>query len=166
MRNKELAEVQVKERKLNLKQERFCEVYTSQDSELFGNGVQAYIESYEPDQSKPNWYKTACSRASFLLSSVKVIERINELLEEMGFNDAFVDKQLSFLITQHADFQSKLGAVKEYNKLKGRIVEKSLNLNVTLPKPIYGGKSVETDGRNSLQGHDGHEKNIQVKQEN
>lgn len=132
---------------LNLKQEKFCETYTSQDSELFGNGVQAYIEAYEPDQSKQNWYKSVCSSASRLLSQVKVIERINELLEQNGFSDQFADKQLSFLMAQHADFQSKLGAVKEYNKLKGRIIEKSLNLNVNLPRPIYGGKAVKKTGK-------------------
>jgi hypothetical protein len=50
------------------------------------------------------------------LRNVKVSERINELLEQGGLNDHFVDKQLSFLIAQHADFKSKLGAIREYNK--------------------------------------------------
>lgn len=85
---------------------------------------------------------TAASSASRLLKNGKVIERISGLLEQLGFNDAFVDKQLAFLITQYADFPTKLNAVREYNKLKGRIIEKSLNLNVTLPKPIYGGSSI------------------------
>lgn len=151
-------ETRIEKRKLNLRQEKFCEVYCSQDSELFGNGVQAYVVAYEPDQKKPNWYKTACTRASQLLSSIKIIDRINILLEETGFNDAFVDKQLSFLITQHADFQSKLGAVKEYNKLKGRIIEKSLNLNINLPKPIYGSKSVQR--------HDSNQANLPTLKEN
>lgn len=141
-----------KKLKLNLRQEKFCELYCSQDSELFGNGVQAYIEAYEPDQTKPNWYKSVCAASSRLLSQVKVIERINQILEETGFNDAFIDKQLSFLITQHADFQSKLGAIKEYNKLKGRIVEKSLNLHAELPKPIYGSQSVQNDEKALVKG--------------
>ena len=106
------------------KQEKFCQLYAT-EAEFFGNGVQSYIEAYEPNQTKPNWYKSACSSASRLLSSVKVIQRINDILKETGLNDAFIDKQLSFLITQHADFTNKLGAIKEYNKLKQRITDKS-----------------------------------------
>lgn len=109
--------------KLNPKQELFCKLYAT-DREFFGNGVQAYIEAYEPDQSQKNWYKTACVCASQLLSNIKVCERINELLEQGGLNDQFVDKQLTFLVTQHADFKSKLGAIKEYNALKARVTKK------------------------------------------
>lgn len=83
-------------------------------------GAKTYIEVYKPDQSKPNWYKSACASASRMLSNVKVMKRINELLADSGFNDAVVDKQLAFLITQFADFLSKLAAIKEYNRLKRR----------------------------------------------
>jgi hypothetical protein len=108
--------------KLNPKQEKFCQLYAS-DVEFFGNGVASYIEVYKPKQ-KGNWYKSACSSASRLLRNVKACERINELLELGGLNDQFVDKQLNFLITQHADFTNKLGAIKEYNQLKQRIKRK------------------------------------------
>lgn len=131
---------------LNPRQERFCQLYAT-DKEFFGNGVQSYVEVYEPDQSKPNWYKTACSRASELLSNPKVCDRINQLLEEGGLNDQFVDKQLTFLVTQHADFKSKLGAIKEYNQLKARIT-KNVHTTVELPKPLLGGNSVSTDHSN------------------
>lgn len=109
------------ERDLKFRQEKFCELFTSWDKDFFGNWVQSYIEAYEPDRSKPNWYKTACASASQLLSNIKVIARINELLETGGFNDQHVDKQLLLLITQHADFSSKLWAIREYNKLKKRV---------------------------------------------
>lgn len=112
-----------KETKLVPLQERFCELYAT-DREFFGNGVETYLEVYDIDKSKANWYKTACSAASRLLSNVKVCERINALLEAGGLNDQFVDKQLGFLITQHSDFSNKLGAIREYNKLKQRIIEK------------------------------------------
>lgn len=109
---------------LNLNQEKFCQLYAT-ETEFFGNGVQSYIEAYNPDTSKPNWYKTCLASASRLLTNVKVIDRINELLEEQGLNDSFVDKQLKFIITQHADFGSKMQAIKEYNKLKSRITDKA-----------------------------------------
>lgn len=108
--------------KLNPKQELFCELYTSK--EFFGNGVQTYIEVYDPDTTKPNWYKTACASASQLLSNIKVYTRINDLLESSGLNDQFADKQLLFLMSQHDDKSNKLWAVREYNKLKWRITEK------------------------------------------
>ncbi len=112
-----------KDKDVNARQEKFCQLYAT-DREFFGNGVQSYIEAYDPDTTKPNWYKTACSSASQLLSNIKVIARINEILEETGLNDAFTDKQLSFLIAQHSSFDAKLGAIKEYNKLKARITDK------------------------------------------
>jgi hypothetical protein len=118
-----MSETEKPEEKLNPKQELFCELYAT-SKEFFGNGVETYLEVYDVDHSKPNWYKTACAAASRLLSNVKVIDRISELLEEGGLNDAFTDKQLKFLITQYADFTSKLGAIREYNKLKQRIIDK------------------------------------------
>lgn len=120
-----------KEEKLNEKQEWFCQLYAT-DREFFGNGVQTYIEVYEPDEHKPNWYKTACASASRLLSNDKVCKRINELLEADGLNDNFVDKQLLFIINQHVDFGSKIAAIREYNKLKARIIDKvDMNAQIT-----------------------------------
>lgn len=105
------------------KQELFCQLYAT-DKEFFANGVQSYLEVYDIDRSKPNWYKTACVCASQLLSKPKVYDRINELLDANGLNDAFVDKQLLFLISQQADLGAKTNAIKEYNKLKSRITDK------------------------------------------
>lgn len=112
-----------KERKLNPKQEKFCKLYAT-ETEFFGNGVESYIEAYDPKTTKPNWYKTAAAAASRMLKNVNILDRINELLDSEGFNDAHVDKQLLFLINQGAEFPSKLGAIKEYNKLKQRIVDR------------------------------------------
>lgn len=123
---------------LNPKQELFCQLYAT-DREFFGNGVQAYIEAYDPDTSVKNWYKSACVSASKLLSNAKVYNRINELLDEAGLNDSFVDKQLLFIISQHDDKSSKVAAIREYNKLKSRITDR-LDVRVKeLPKPILGG---------------------------
>lgn len=116
---------------LNTEQEAFCQCYTSSDKEFFGNWVQSYIEVYDPDTSKPNRYKTACVSASQILSNIKVITRINELLDDQWLNDANVDKQLLFLITQFDDKGNKLWAIKEYNKLKKRIEDK-LDISVKI----------------------------------
>lgn len=116
--------------KLNPRQELFAQLYAT-DREFFGNGVQTYIEVYEPNQSKPNWYKSACASASQLLSNINVCKRINELLEDGGLNDQNVDKQLMFLINQFDDKGAKIAAIREYNKLKARIIEK-LDVNARI----------------------------------
>lgn len=108
--------------KLNLTQKQFCKNYVSQ--EFFANGVQAYVEAYKIDLSKGGAYNSARARASALLTNINILSYINELLDLSGLNDTFVDKQMSLLITQNADFGSKLGAIREYNKLKSRITEK------------------------------------------
>ena len=112
----------MKKKGLNLKQKKFCKNYAS--IEFFANGVQSYIEAYGIDIAKQGAYKGAISSAYNLLINTDILLYINDLLELSGLNDAFVDKQMSLLITQNADFGSKLGAIKEYNKLKARITEK------------------------------------------
>ena len=104
---------------LNEKQERFCQLYVSKD--YFGNGTQAYLEAYGLDESG---YNTAKVGASRMLTNDNICHRINELLDEAGLNDNFVDKQLLFVITQHSDLSNKMSAIREYNKLKQRITDK------------------------------------------
>ena len=128
-KNKKVDPVLVFSKELNLKQEKFCQLFTSPDSDFFGNGTQSYIEAYEPKQVG-NWYNSARADASRMLTRDNVCKRINELLETGGFNDENVDKQHMFLLNQFADLKSKLGAIKEYNALKQRVVSKQVNLNV------------------------------------
>ena len=110
---------------LNQRQEEFCRLYVTSDRELFWNWVQCYIEVYKPDQTKKNRYKTACQSASQILSNIDVIGRINELLEDWWLSDENVDKQLLFLISQFEDKNTKLWAIREYNKLRQRIIDRS-----------------------------------------
>lgn len=124
--------------KLTPQQALFCELYAS-DREFFGNGVQSYVEAYDVDTSKPGWYRTACSGASENLRKPYILERIEEIFEAHGLNDTFVDKQLEKLICQDADFKTKLGAIQEYNKMKGRIINRQqidggIELKSILPK--------------------------------
>jgi len=108
--------------KLNPKQKLFCKLYAT-SNEFFGNGVKSYIKAYNPNRSKPNWYKTAKTDASRLLTNANLCSYIGELLDSSGLNDAFVDKQILFLITQYSDYNSKIKAIQEYNKIKRRITE-------------------------------------------
>lgn len=110
------------QKKLKPKQEEFCRMYATH-TEFFGNGVQSYIEVYNPDTSKQNWYDTARSVASEMLTNPNILSRINELLD-LTLNDAHVDKQLALVITQNADYRSKVQAIDQYNKVRGRIISK------------------------------------------
>lgn len=127
---------------LNEKQELFCQLYAS-DREFFANGTESYIEAYGIDTSRPGAYNSARSSASRLLTDVNILKRINEILEGGNLNDSFVDKQLEFVITQNADFSSKIAAIREYNKLKTRIIDRidHTTKGKEMPTPIYGGKS-------------------------
>ncbi len=109
--------------KLTPRQEKFCQLYAT-DSSCFGNWTTTYLEVYDIDRTKPNWYKWARASASRLLSNVSIYTRINDLLDEQWLNDTFVDKQTLFLISQQVDFTAKAKMIWEYNKLKGRIIEK------------------------------------------
>ena len=103
---------------LTEQQELFCEFYAT-DTEFFGNGVKSYMKAY-PDSD----YASARTGAYRLLTNAYILARINELLEDMALNDAFVDKQIAMLITQNADWSAKMAAIKEYNALKSRITKK------------------------------------------
>src|SRR5690554_2027805 len=107
-------------KELTPKQERFCQLYVSQ--EFFGHGTESYAEAYGIDLETR--YNSAKSAANRLLTNVDICARINELLDDAGLNDGFVDKQLLLLISQHADFAQKMAAIREYNKLRQRVTEK------------------------------------------
>lgn len=104
-------------------QKKFCENYVSK--EFYGNGVQSYINAYSIDITRKGAYESAKISAYDNLTKPNIVKYINSMLESEGLNDSFVDKQLLFLIQQHAEFSSKIAAIKEYNKLKQRITEKS-----------------------------------------
>lgn len=127
---------------LNPKQKEFCRLYAT-DREFFGNGVESYCEAYGLNFTDPKEYKVAATSAYRLLKKPEIIAEINKQIVETGFNESSVDKELSFLVTQHADLGTKLGAIKEFNKLKQRIVERQdITTNgKDLPTPIYGSKS-------------------------
>ncbi|MHC4338099.1 MAG: hypothetical protein ACYSTG_09195, partial [Planctomycetota bacterium] len=55
-------------------------------------------------------YKVCATLASRLLKKVDILAYINELLD-LSLNEAHVDKQLAFLITQNAYFSAKMAAI-------------------------------------------------------
>lgn len=116
---------------LNINQEEFCRLYATIPW-YFGNWSESYIMAYWLDRSKKNTSSVARAGASNLLTKPNILQRINEQLEYIWFNDTTVDKELMFLISQHADFSSKVAAIKEYNKLKQRITDKIENIHTVV----------------------------------
>lgn len=112
-----------KKKNLTPKQELFCKLFAT-NREYFGNGTQAYAKAYNIDLTQKGKQGIAKSNASRLLTYDYISEYINKLLDLGGLNDNRVDKELLFLIEQNANFNIKLGAIKEYNSLRKRIIKR------------------------------------------
>lgn len=132
---------------LNPKHELFCRFYV-QNQALFGNATLSYAEAYdykldelskeavysEPDENgrreklEPSDYDKAyhvCAvEGSRLLKMPDIQQLITELLNEM-LKDDVVDSQLAKVILQDDDRKEKIAAIREYNKLRGRIIDKT-----------------------------------------
>ena len=102
--------------KLNAQQMLFCQYYITE--EFFCNGTKSYMKAYDTDE------ESARRLASKLLTNIDILNYIDSLLVDMGLNDQRVDKELAKLILQDAEWNIKLWAIKEYNKLKQRITDK------------------------------------------
>ena len=134
------------ESELNLNREAFCQYYTKNQA-LFGNATLSYAEAfgYKLDELskedakykgkgakrklvEPSSYDKAyhvCSvQSSRLLRNADIQNRITALLNEL-LRDDIVDSQLAKIITQDDDLQSKVRAINEYNKVRGRIIDKT-----------------------------------------
>lgn len=109
-----------KNRLKNPLHEMFCHYFTLED-ETRGNAMRAYAAASGTDM-KTNW-KSAAIGGSRLLKRLDVCRRINEMLQ-LVMNDATVDNELSYVINQKEDLGAKTQAIREYNKLKQRIIEK------------------------------------------
>ena len=104
---------------LTAQEEKFCQIYST-EKEFFGNGVQSYLEAFDLSPSK---YNTAKVQASILLTNPNITARIRELID-IKLSDEMVDKELAKVILQDAEFNPKVSAIREYNKLKQRITDK------------------------------------------
>lgn len=109
---------------LSPQQELFCRSFVM-DEEFLGNGTHSYAHAYNIPK-EGNWFKKAAVGSSRLLKSVKISNRITELLN-LVMNDATVDNELGYVITQKSDLSSKVAAIREYNKLKKRVSDLQIN---------------------------------------
>lgn len=95
------------------------------------NGMQkyaAYADAYgiEDVENNDRAYKVAAACSARLLKNASFIKYYRELLGEQGFNDDIADTRLLQALTSpDVPWQSVLKAIEQYNKLRGRIVDRS-----------------------------------------
>jgi hypothetical protein len=136
---KKAAKAKPEKPKLNPKQEAFCRYY-AQGQGTFGNATLSYAAAYDIDLGDLTWhdkngnlivqreykgdYHTCSVNGNKLLRKTEIQERITKLLNEL-LKDEIVDAELSKVIQQDGDLTPKVAAIKEYNKLRGRIIDHS-----------------------------------------
>ena len=119
--------------KLNIRQEAFCQLYAG-SGEYFGNATISYAIAFNISIPHPGNTKESlkvfdkannicAASSSRLLRLVKILNRCDEVLREK-LTDNEADTELSYVIKQRGDLKSKIRAIGEFNKLKGRIIEK------------------------------------------
>lgn len=101
-------------KKLNQNQIKFCEYYVTE--EFFCNWTKSYMKAY-PNSSE----ETARRNSSDLLTNTDILDYIDSLLQDMGFNDQRVDKELMKMMLQDDDRISKMKAIDLYYKISSRI---------------------------------------------
>ena len=116
VRKKEIKVDEIGEGKtMKLKEELFCVAYAT-DRDCFGNGVRAYMKAY----GRKVRYNSARTQAYRLLTKPYIMLRIRKLLDIFTSNEV-VDKEIGLLILQSGDLTNKIAAIREYNRLKGRL---------------------------------------------
>lgn len=116
----------IAELNLNPRHASFVDIYCGDNKEYYGNATKTYIAVYCPEFKKRSGpeYSAIAARAMKLTRKPRVARAIDLKHENEGlFHDKMVDQEHTFLVKQNVDFNAKLGAIKEYNKLKKRTVE-------------------------------------------
>lgn len=132
--------------KLNINHRRFCELYVKNQS-LFGNATQCYAlafgwdldslsdesvygppdetghKEYLEDSPRLKAYNVCKVEGSRLLTYPNVNTYINELLRNL-MTDETADAELTWVMNQRTELGPKIQALREFNKLKGRIIDK------------------------------------------
>jgi hypothetical protein len=135
------------EKELNAKRELFCRHY-AQGEGTFGNATLSYAAAYDIDLQFINktdrWgnqvqqpvdlgrYNVCSVNGSRLLRDAKVKKRVQELRLEL-LNDEFVDAELVNVIQQNEERGPKVAAIREFNKLRMRIVDITKDISTRLP---------------------------------
>lgn len=81
----------------------------------------AYGMAFGIDTDTDSGYATASVNSSRLMRNKNFKEFYREMLEDAGFNDMAMDTELFKIARQNKEVAPKLGAIKQYNELTGRL---------------------------------------------
>ena len=104
---------------LTAKEELFCQLFSKLGTEYFGNGTRSYVKAFSTSK-KVIGYRLAATYAYDLLKKPYIYKRVNDLLK-IYVDDNAVDAQTGAVIYQWADMSAKVAAIREYNRVKGRL---------------------------------------------
>ncbi len=113
---------------LTIRQELFCYYFTSMPG-CFNNATQAYLLAYGIDKKDKSKYASARTSARRLMTNADIKRRLEKLLEE-AFTDEAVDKEHAKIILQNFDLWVKMRGISEYNKVKWRVKDPWLTVNI------------------------------------
>lgn len=124
---------------LNENQKIFVWFYVN-DKDCFGSATKAYKKAYKCATDVAN---TSGPR---LLRNVQIQAYKNKMLDDYLSNE-HIDRELAYVATQNKDTQSKVAAIRELNKVKGRATEK---VDITSQgQSIVGINYVKPNGTNN-----------------
>ncbi len=117
--------------KITMLQERFSQHFTNYGSPTFGNTTASYIAVCK-ENGRPVNERKAEANGRNLRKKDSVVERVKELMDAAGWNDADVDMEHMKVMKQDKDLSNKMRAISEYNKLqqRGANEEKSVAVNI------------------------------------
>jgi len=85
--------------KLNAQHEKFCKLFVN-SKVYFGQATKCYAAAYNKQLNTPEQKNTVSASASRLLTNVKVLQRIDQLLS-LQIDEEEVDSELAYLIRQN-----------------------------------------------------------------
>lgn len=138
--------------KLTMKQEIFCQEWV----DTVGNGTLAALKAFDiedkelleidvkdrtPEQIKRvnQVFNTAAVMANEYLRKPNISQRIDQILDERGFNDGSVKREHFKVLKQDEDLGTKMRAISDYYKLKGKYespdepLERVVTINIIDP---------------------------------
>lgn len=108
---------------LNPRQELFCRYFAGLGERLLmANATASYMEAYGIKESKKS-YQAARKSASDLLTNPHIKTMVDRLFNEQ-FKSEVIDNELLKAILQDKEIHAKVQAIREYNRLKGRVTGK------------------------------------------
>ena len=118
-------------KKLNANQEAFCQYFVNNE-ECFGNATRSYAMAYGRDLDDPKINHAIRSDGYHLMGKEAIKARLQELLDIL-ISDTIVDIELARVIKQNENLAAKVSAIKEYNAVKKRTLNK---VELELPQSL------------------------------